>query len=87
MLTHMFNTVAGKRIAIFGFAFKADTGDTRESPALAVTRDLLAERAHVVVTDPKALPNARAGSRAAQTGRSSSRRTPTRRRPARMPSP
>jgi UDPglucose 6-dehydrogenase len=60
MLANMFNTVAGKRIAIFGFAFKANTGDTRESPALAVARDLLAERAHVVVTDPKALPNARA---------------------------
>jgi UDPglucose 6-dehydrogenase len=55
----MFNTVAGKRIAVFGFAFKADTGDTRESPALEVTRQLLAERAHVVITDPKALDNAR----------------------------
>ncbi len=60
MLTHMFNTVAGKRIALFGFAFKAETGDTRESPALAVTRDLLAERANVVISDPKALANARA---------------------------
>ena len=59
MLTTMFNTVAGKRIALFGFAFKADTGDTRESPALAVARALLAEHAHVVVTDPKALSNAR----------------------------
>src|SRR5688572_19567349 len=58
MLTTMFNTVAGKRIALFGFAFKADTGDTRESPALAVARALLAERAHLVVTDPKALSNA-----------------------------
>ena len=59
MLTTMFNTVAGKRIALFGFAFKANTGDTRESPALAVAKALLAERAHVVVTDPKALTNAR----------------------------
>jgi UDPglucose 6-dehydrogenase len=58
LLTTMFNTVAGKRIALFGFAFKADTGDTRESPALAVAKALLAERAHVVVTDPKALSNA-----------------------------
>src|SRR5215216_3768105 len=33
MLGNMFNTVAGKRIALFGFAFKANTGDTRESPA------------------------------------------------------
>jgi UDPglucose 6-dehydrogenase len=60
MLSTMFNTVAGKRIALFGFAFKADTGDTRESPARAIARALLAERAHVVVTDPQALPNARA---------------------------
>jgi UDPglucose 6-dehydrogenase len=59
MVASMFNTVAGKRIALFGFAFKANTGDTRESPALAVAKDLLAERAHVVVTDPKALDNAR----------------------------
>ena len=59
MVSNMFNTVAGKRIALFGFAFKADTGDTRESPALAVATDLLAERAHVVVTDPKALAQAR----------------------------
>jgi UDPglucose 6-dehydrogenase len=59
MLANMFNTVAGKRIALFGFAFKADTGDTRESAAIAVARQLIAERAHVVITDPKALDNAR----------------------------
>lgn len=59
MLSNMFNTVAGKRIALFGFAFKADTGDTRESPAMAVATDLLAEHADVVITDPKALDNAR----------------------------
>ena len=57
MLANMFNTVAGKRIALFGCAFKSDTGDTRESPALAVAKDLLAERARVVITDPKALEN------------------------------
>jgi UDPglucose 6-dehydrogenase len=60
MLANMFNTVAGKRIALFGFAFKANTGDTRESAAMAVATNLLAERARVVVTDPKALANARA---------------------------
>jgi UDPglucose 6-dehydrogenase len=59
IVASMFNTMARKRIALFGFAFKANTGDTRESPALAVATDLLAERAHVVVTDPKALDNAR----------------------------
>ncbi len=56
ILRAMFNTVAGKRVALFGFAFKADTGDTRESPAIAIARMLCEERASVVVTDPKALP-------------------------------
>ena len=55
----MFNTIAGKRIALYGFAFKANTGDTRESPAILITKKLLDEHAHVVITDPKALKNAR----------------------------
>ena len=59
MVSTMFNTVAGKRIALFGFAFKADTGDTRESPAIDVARMLLEEHARVVITDPQALDNAR----------------------------
>ena len=59
MLAAMFNTLADKRIALFGFAFKADTGDTRESPAIAVTRQLLAEHAQVAICDPKALENAK----------------------------
>ena len=59
MLANMFNTVAGKKIAVLGFAFKADTGDTRESPAIYVTRGLVEERANVVISDPKALENAR----------------------------
>jgi len=59
MLSNMFNTVAGKRVALFGFAFKANTGDTRESPAIYVAQGLLEEHAEVVVTDPKALENAK----------------------------
>lgn len=59
MLARMFNTVVDKRIAVFGFAFKADTGDTRESPAIHVCRHLVEERARVVVHDPQALDNAR----------------------------
>ncbi len=59
IVSTMFNTVVGKRIAIFGFAFKANTGDTRESPANYVCRRLVEERARVVVTDPQALDNAR----------------------------
>jgi len=60
MLEAMFNTLAGKRICLFGFAFKADTSDTRESPAMHVARRLLEEKAEVVVTDPRALDNAKA---------------------------
>ncbi len=58
MLGAMFNTLAGKRVCLFGFAFKADTGDTRESPAISVSRRLVEERAELVITDPRALPNA-----------------------------
>jgi UDPglucose 6-dehydrogenase len=60
MLTAMFNTLADKKICLFGFAFKANTGDTRESPAIYITRMLLEEKAEIVITDPKALKNAKA---------------------------
>jgi UDPglucose 6-dehydrogenase len=49
----LFNTVADKKIAVLGFAFKKDTNDTRESAAINVCRDLLAEQASVAVYDPK----------------------------------
>ena len=55
----MFNTLANKKIALFGFAFKADTGDTRETPAGTVARLLAEEHVRVTITDPKALCNAR----------------------------
>jgi len=58
MLTAMFNTLAGKKICLFGFAFKANTGDTRESPAIYIAKRLIEERAHLAITDPKALKNA-----------------------------
>ncbi len=58
MVKSLFNTLAGKRIALFGFAFKANTGDTRETPALTVAHLLNEEHAEIVVTDPKALRNA-----------------------------
>jgi UDPglucose 6-dehydrogenase len=69
MIRAMFDTVAGKRIALLGFAFKKDTADTRESPALMVARKLIEERAVVVVTDPRALANARADLADAPAGR------------------
>ena len=55
----LFNTVANKRIALLGFAFKANTSDTRESPALYITKKLIEEKAHVVISDPKAIGNAK----------------------------
>ena len=49
----LFGTVTGKRLAIFGFAFKADTNDTREAPAIRICRDLLEEGAQLSIHDPK----------------------------------
>ena len=49
----MFNTITHKKIAIFGFAFKKDTGDTRESPAITVCQQLLEEGADLAIYDPK----------------------------------
>jgi len=49
----LFGTVTGKRLAILGFAFKADTNDTREAPAIRICRDLLEEGAQLSIHDPK----------------------------------
>jgi len=49
----MFNTVTAKKIAVFGFAFKKDTGDVRESPAITVCDMLMQDGAIVHVWDPK----------------------------------
>ena len=49
----LFNTVNGKRIAVLGFAFKKDTNDTRESSAIYVCQDLIAENATVSIFDPQ----------------------------------
>jgi UDPglucose 6-dehydrogenase len=59
MLNAMFNTLAGKKICLFGFAFKANTGDTRESPGIFIARELAEEKAELAITDPNALDNAR----------------------------
>jgi len=53
IVSSLFNTVSGKRIAILGFAFKKDTNDTRETAAMYVCRDLLAEEAHLCIYDPR----------------------------------
>lgn len=60
IIREMFHTVVGKKIALLGFAFKADTGDTRESPGIRVAQRLLEERAALAICDPQALDNARA---------------------------
>ncbi|MGA2052692.1 MAG: UDP-glucose 6-dehydrogenase [Opitutales bacterium] len=49
----LYNTIAGKRLGVLGFAFKKDTNDTRESPAIQVCGDLLAEKARLAIYDPR----------------------------------
>jgi UDPglucose 6-dehydrogenase len=49
----LYNTVADKKIAFLGWAFKKDTNDTRESAAIYVANDLLFEQAKLAVYDPK----------------------------------
>lgn len=49
----LFNTVRGKRIAVWGFAFKKDTNDTRESASIYICKDLLLEGAHIALYDPR----------------------------------
>jgi UDPglucose 6-dehydrogenase len=58
MIGTMFDTIAGKRIAVLGFAFKKDTNDTRESAAIDVCRALLAEKAQLAIYDPRVTPRA-----------------------------
>merc|ERR1712127_1177888 len=53
IISSLFNTVTNKKIAVFGFAFKKDTGDVRETPALRVVEMLLQDGAIVHVFDPK----------------------------------
>lgn len=49
----LFNTITGKKIAILGWAFKKDTGDTRESPSISICNHFLSEKARVNVYDPQ----------------------------------
>ncbi|KAJ9525207.1 hypothetical protein QJQ45_020743 [Haematococcus lacustris] len=53
VLGAMFNTVANKKIAVMGFAFKKDTGDTRETPAIDVCKGLIRDGAKVSIFDPQ----------------------------------
>jgi UDPglucose 6-dehydrogenase len=53
IIANLYNTISGKKIVIYGWAFKKDTNDTRESAAIAVADALLEERAEIIVYDPK----------------------------------
>lgn len=53
MVQSMYDTVSGKKIAVFGFAFKKDTGDTRESSAINVCARMLEEGALLQIYDPQ----------------------------------
>ncbi len=53
VLEKLFGTVNGKNIAILGFSFKANTNDTRESPAIRISSELLEEGALLSIYDPK----------------------------------
>jgi UDPglucose 6-dehydrogenase len=57
MITSMYNTVAGKKILLLGWAFKKDTNDTRESAAIYVADALIEERASLTIYDPKVSEN------------------------------
>ena len=49
----LYNTVSGKKITFYGWAFKKDTNDTRESAAIYVADALIEEKAEIHVYDPK----------------------------------
>lgn len=53
IVTTLYNTVSGKKIVFYGWAFKKDTNDTRESAAIHVADALLDEKAEIVIYDPK----------------------------------
>ncbi|CAF4155541.1 unnamed protein product, partial [Rotaria magnacalcarata] len=53
IVQNTFGSVSGKKIAIFGFAFKKDTADTRESSSIYVCRYLIDEGATLHIYDPK----------------------------------
>ncbi|KAI9892608.1 MAG: hypothetical protein M1814_001301 [Vezdaea aestivalis] len=53
IISNLFSTIKGKKIAILGFAYKKDTGDARETAAVTLIKDLLAEEARIHVYDPR----------------------------------
>ena len=57
IVTKLLGTVVGKKICILGFAFKANTNDTRESASISICKDLIEEGAILFIQDPKVLPS------------------------------
>ena len=57
MVKKLFGTISEKKISILGFAFKANTNDTRESAAIQICKDLIEEGAELIIHDPKVDPN------------------------------
>ena len=55
ILQKLFGTVTDKKVGILGFAFKANTNDTRESPAIKICKNLLIEGANISIYDPKVI--------------------------------
>src|SRR5690606_30708590 len=53
LINTLYNTVSDKKITFFGWAFKKDTNDTRESAAIKIADNLLNEQAKISVYDPK----------------------------------
>ena len=53
VIRNLFGTLSNKKLAIFGFSFKANTNDTRESPSINISKDLLQEGAKLNFYDPK----------------------------------
>ncbi len=53
VVNNLFGNISGKKIGILGFAFKANTNDTRESPSINICKDLLEEGAYLSIYDPK----------------------------------
>lgn len=53
IISCLYNNLAGKKLAVLGFAFKKDTSDTRESPAITLVSNFVVERARVAIYDPR----------------------------------
>ena len=53
VISNLFGTLSNKKLAVFGFSFKANTNDTRESPSIYISKNLLQEGARLSFYDPK----------------------------------